>query len=99
MDEPRQQEPSEIMEIRANTIAAAALAILQDGKPRDTATLLRDGIASGALPPSTTRNSLYVTLTDYITRVVARPQAGRYPWNRVNSSVVEAAYWCMKAKR
>jgi hypothetical protein len=74
MDEPQHHAPPEIMEIRANTIAAAALAILQDGKPRDTATLLRDGIASGALPPSTTRDSLYVTLTDYITRVVARDQ-------------------------
>ena len=74
MDDTQPPAASEIMEVRANTAAAAALAVLQDGKPRDTATLLHDCIATGALPPTATRDSLYVSLTDYITRIVARGQ-------------------------
>jgi|GEM_PF-5909817 len=86
MDDPQQHAPSDIMEIRANTIAAAALAILQDGKPRDTATLLHDGIATGALPASATRDSLYVTLTDYITRIIARGQRPEIVEDRITKA-------------
>jgi hypothetical protein len=64
------------MELRANTNIAAALAILEDGKPRNAAALLRDGIASGSFPSSTTETSLYAGLTEYIARESMR---GRQP--------------------
>jgi len=60
------------MDVRANTNIAAVLAILEDGKPRNTAAILREGIANGTLPHSTPETNLYVTLTDYIARVTMR---------------------------
>lgn len=60
------------MELRANTNIAAALAILEDGKPRNAAALLRDGVANGSFPPSTTEASIYAGLTEYIARETMR---------------------------
>jgi len=60
------------MDVRANTNIAAVLAILEDGKPRNTAAILREGIANGTLSHSTPETNLYVNLTDYIARVTMR---------------------------
>jgi hypothetical protein len=66
----------QMMELRANTNIAAALAILEDGKPRNGADLLRDGTKLGSFPASTTETSIYTGLTEYIARETMR---GRRP--------------------
>lgn len=76
MADARSDASPEIMEVRANTHLASALAILEDGKPRNAEALLRAGIASGVFPASMTPENIYVDLTQYIQREVTR---GRRP--------------------
>jgi hypothetical protein len=46
--------------------------VLEDGKPRNAAALLRDGIASGAFQPSLSENALFADLTQYLGHVTLR---------------------------
>jgi hypothetical protein len=64
--------PPDSGRVRANTIIAAALAVLEDGKPRSAAALLRDGVASGAFRPSQSADSLLADLARYIAHVTVR---------------------------
>jgi hypothetical protein len=72
MKSPHDHEDAELKQLRANTNIAAAVSVLEDGKPRDAAAIRRDGIANGTFTESTSENSIYVGLTDYIARLVMR---------------------------
>ena len=57
-------------------IIRAALAILEDGKPRDADALLAEAIARDLIPKTTSRKDVYTELSEYISRAIGH---GRTP--------------------
>jgi bifunctional non-homologous end joining protein LigD len=57
-------------------VITAAIAILEDGKPRDADEILKEALATALVPPNTTRKYVYTNLIEYIARQLGH---GRKP--------------------